>query len=66
MKMVYNVVVHDEQTNEVEIIARSYRDGPVLNYVSKNRNQYSPAKLFATRIPAHALPHPFRNCIELQ
>lgn len=66
MKMVYNVVVHDEEKNEVEIIARSHSSDPVLNYVSKNRNQYAPAKLFATRIPAHALRHPFKNCIELK
>lgn len=66
MRMVYNVVVEDEATNEVNIIARSYEEQPTLNYVYKNRRNYAPAKLYATRIRADALPHPFNNCIQIK
>jgi len=66
MRMLYNVVVEDEATNEVDIIARSFEEQPTLNYVNNNRRNYAPAKLYATRIRADALRNPFKNCIQLK
>jgi hypothetical protein len=66
MKMLHNVVVKDDESDTVQIIARSYDKSAVSNFVKKNWTSHLPAQLFFTSVRADAVKNPFHSTVRLE